>query len=126
MSMEKIKKKMMVFFLNYLNEFSYSNQTYNFFHFFNVMCFTSFSVNPNKQCPMKSNHEKNLDIYVGFLNNENYIRRFFFTTIYSIVNAMIYFLILLKINHGSLHIYSFICIVVSYIMTDFLVNKYKK
>lgn len=66
------------------------------------------------------------DINYSFLNNENYIRRFFFTTLYSIVNAMIYFLILLKINRGSLHIYSFICIVVSYIMTDFLVNKYKK
>lgn len=66
------------------------------------------------------------DINYSFLNDENYIRRFFFTILYSIVNAMIYFLILLKINHGSLHIYSFICIVVSYIITDFLVNKHKK
>ena len=28
------------------------------------------------------------DINYSFLNNENYIRRFFFTTLYSIVNAL--------------------------------------
>jgi hypothetical protein len=46
--------------------------------------------------------------------------------LFSLINAMIYFLGLQKINDGTLHIYSFITLTITYFGTHVIVNKHKK
>ena len=66
------------------------------------------------------------DLNYKIIKLENKIIKQFFTFIFCLIFAIIYFLVLQKINNGALHIYSFICIVISYIFTHFIVMNYKK
>lgn len=54
------------------------------------------------------------------------ITKILFTLLFSLINAMIYFLGLQKINDGTLHIYSFITLTITYFGTHIIVNKHKK
>ena len=60
------------------------------------------------------------------IKEQKCIVKIMFTLLFSLINSMIYFVGLQKINDGTLHIYSFIFLTISYFGTHFIVNKYKK
>lgn len=66
------------------------------------------------------------DINHKYLYNKRKVLKVIFTFIYIVLSVLIYFLILKKINYGILHYYSFICIVIGFVVENFIVNKYIK
>ena len=51
---------------------------------------------------------------------ENRVLSFIFSTLFVIVNVLIYFIILKKINYGIFHPYEVLCIVIGFIVENFL------
>lgn len=66
------------------------------------------------------------DLNHRLLYCRNKIIKVLFTLLYILVNSLLYFAIIKKINHGTIHYYSFVCIVMGVILENFIVNKYKK
>lgn len=52
--------------------------------------------------------------------------RFLFALMFSIFQSLLYFLILLKINDGMIHIYGILSILVGLLLEHILYKKYKK
>ena len=67
-----------------------------------------------------------LDLSCKFIYSNKKIVKIVYTIIYVLLNSIIYFYILEFINHGILHYYSFLCIVVAFILENIIVNKYFK
>lgn len=64
-----------------------------------------------------------LNINYKFINSKRKILKVIFTLVFIILNTLIYFAILQKINNGILHYYSFICIVLGFLSENLIVNK---
>lgn len=67
-----------------------------------------------------------LDLSHKFIYSSKRTVKIIYTVIYVLFNAIIYFYILELINHGILHYYSFLCIVIAFILENIIVNKYFK
>ena len=66
------------------------------------------------------------DLNLNIIKNEKQIIKYLITFLFCLIFSLIYFIILQRINNGTLHIYSFICIVLSYMITHFIVINNKK
>lgn len=66
------------------------------------------------------------DINHKLLNCSNLIIKVVFTAFYILVNSLLYFAIIKKINYATIHYYSFLCIILGVLLENFIVNKYKK
>lgn len=75
-----------------------------------------------------------INLNYKFLYNDKKLLKTIFTIAFVLVNVLIYFIILLKINNGILHIYSLLMIIIGFILENiieiklipFLVAHYKK
>ncbi len=64
-----------------------------------------------------------INLNYKFLYNEKKLLKTIFTIVFVLVNVLIYFLILLKINYGMLHIYSLLMIIVGFVLENIIENK---
>ncbi len=64
-----------------------------------------------------------INLNYKFLYNEKKLLKTIFTIVFVLVNVLIYFLILLKINYGMLHIYSLLVIIVGFVLENIIENK---
>ena len=71
-----------------------------------------------------------LDINYKYLLNKYILTNFIISFMFSINSVLLYFILLKKINNGILHIYSFIMIVLGFLVSHFtfsiIENKIKK
>lgn len=67
-----------------------------------------------------------LELNYKYLYSKRKVLKIIFTFIYVVVNIFLYFLIIKKINQGILHYYSFICIVLGFILENYIVNHFRK
>lgn len=66
-----------------------------------------------------------IDISYKLLNNPKIIKKILFITVFIVLNILLYFYILLKINNGILHYYSFLCIVLGFTIETMIAEKLK-
>ena len=64
-----------------------------------------------------------LEINSRFIYSSNKVIKVIFSFLFILFNALLYFMILLKVNNGYIHIYFFLCILVGYIMCKVVVRK---
>ena len=64
-----------------------------------------------------------INLNYKFLYNEKKLLKTIFTIVFVLVNVLIYFFILLKINYGMLHIYSLLMIIVGFVLENIIENK---
>lgn len=67
-----------------------------------------------------------IDINSKFIYSKRKVFKILFTFIYIVLNILIYFAALQKINRGILHYYSFICIVLGFLLENYIVNRWRK
>lgn len=71
-----------------------------------------------------------LNINYKFIFSEKRILKILFTFSFIIVNVLLYFIILKKINNGIIHPYAIICIIFGFLFDGtihkMIANKYKK
>lgn len=64
-----------------------------------------------------------LEINSRFIYSSNKVIKVISSFLFILFNAILYFIILLKVNNGYIHIYFFLCILVGYIMCKVVVKK---
>lgn len=64
-----------------------------------------------------------LSLNYRFIYESKLIYKIIINFMYVIVNALLYFYILLKINDGILHYYSFICILIGFLIENSIVKR---
>lgn len=58
--------------------------------------------------------------------HKNKLFSFLYTLFIFILNTIFYFWILLKINDGIFHIYEILCLLLGYMITKYIIDKYTK
>ena len=64
-----------------------------------------------------------LEINSRFIYSSNRAIKIISSFLFVLFNVLLYFIILLKVNNGYIHIYFFLCILVGYIMCKVVVRK---
>ena len=67
-----------------------------------------------------------LEINAKFIYNLRKIFRYPITFLFSLLHSLLYFLILLFLNYGYLHIYGIIMTFLSFLLTSFIYNYFYK
>lgn len=64
-----------------------------------------------------------LNINYKLIYNDNKFIKIIGTFMFIIVNSLLYFLILLKINNGIVHIYCIFSLIIGFIIENFIISK---
>ena len=67
-----------------------------------------------------------IDINHKYLYESKRYFKIIFTFLFILINTILYFFALKKINNGIIHIYSIICIILGFFMEHFIRNKVVK
>lgn len=67
-----------------------------------------------------------IDINHKYLYESKRYFKIIFTFLFILINTILYFLVLKKINEGIIHIYSIICIILGFFIEHFIKNKVVK
>ena len=67
-----------------------------------------------------------LELSSKFIYSRNLIIRIFYSFLFILLNSLFYFLILIKINYGYVHVYFFICMLVGYLLCKVVYKKIVK
>ena len=67
-----------------------------------------------------------LEITSKFLYSSSIIVQIFFSFLFVLFNSLIYFLILLKINNGYIHIYFLLCLIFGYFLCKVIFKRLLK
>ena len=67
-----------------------------------------------------------LEINYRLIYNENIVIKFIFTFFFAVFNTLLYFIGLKRINNGIVHMYFLFIILLGYILSFLLFNKFKK
>lgn len=64
-----------------------------------------------------------LNINYKLIYNDNKLIKIISTFLFIVFNSLLYFLILLKINNGIVHIYCLLSLILGFIIYDFILKK---
>ena len=67
-----------------------------------------------------------LELSIRIIYSNNFILKFFGTLLFVLFHAILYFLLLLRINNGYVHVYFFLCIFCGYLLCKVIHKKIVK